>query len=55
MEERKKVSVDAWIAQRQHMRQNTGASERKEAIWQWVTVAVVVCAIFAVMIIFGEG
>jgi hypothetical protein len=55
MEERKKVSVKDWIAQPQHLRHITGARERKEMIWQWVTVAVVACTIIAVMVIFGEG
>ena len=55
MEERKKVSVDDWIAQPQHERHVAGYRERKEDILKWVPVVVVVCAIVAVMIIFGEG
>ena len=54
MEERKKVSVDDWIARRPHLRHIAGY-QRKEVILQWVPVVVVVCAIMAVMIIFGEG
>ena len=55
MEERKKVSVDDWIARRQHARHIAGYRERKEVILQWVPVVMVVCAIMAVMVIFGEG
>ena len=55
MEERKKVSVDDWIAQRQHVRHIAGYRERKEVIWQSAPVVMVVCAIMAVMVIFGEG
>ena len=55
MEERKKVSVDDWIARQQDGRRLAGDRERREVIWQWATVAVVVCAIMAVIIIFGDG
>ena len=55
MEERKKGSVDDWIARRQHLRHIAGYQERKEVILLWVPAVVVVCAIMAVMIIFGEG
>ena len=55
MEERKKVSVDDWIARPQHLRHIAGYRERKEVILAMDPGAVVVCAIMAVMIIFGEG
>ena len=42
MEERKKVSVDDWIARRQHVRHIAGYRERKEVILQWVPVVMVV-------------
>ncbi|HET9538711.1 MAG: hypothetical protein ABWY13_04880 [Mesorhizobium sp.] len=51
--EQHKVSVDEWIARQQNGRRLDGYRERREAIWQWVTVAFVVCAIVAVMVIFG--
>jgi hypothetical protein len=55
MEERKQLSVDDWIARRQHLRHIVGYQERKEVILQWIPAVVVVCAIMAVTIIFGEG
>ena len=39
----------------QHLRHIAGYRERKEVIMEWVPAVVVVCAVMAVMIIFGEG
>ena len=41
-----KVSVDDWIARRQHLRRRVPG---KEVILQWVPAVVVVCAIMATM------
>jgi hypothetical protein len=53
--DQQKVSVDGWVARQQDGQRLSSKRDRREAIRRWVTVAVVLCAIVAVMIAFGQG
>ncbi len=51
--EQRKVSVDEWIARPQEERRSIADRNRRDAVLQWITVAVVAGVIMAVMTIFG--
>jgi hypothetical protein len=51
--EQRRVSVDEWIARPQDGRRSIANRNRRDAMLQWMTVAMVAVVIMAVMMIFG--